>query len=138
MLKRDAGTAKNYLDAGEIDTLNRITVMFLDQAEFRAQRRQDIRMHDWEGHLDTFLRNTELPVLNGPGAVSHDGALEWARGQYDTFAERRRFEAESVAEARYVNDLRSSAKMLETQRKKNGTSRKAAKTTRKSRGREGV
>ena len=39
VLKRDVGTAKNYLAAEEIDTLNRITVMFLDQAEFRAQRR---------------------------------------------------------------------------------------------------
>jgi hypothetical protein len=39
VLKRDVSTAKNYLDAGETDTLNRMTVMFLDQAEFRAQRR---------------------------------------------------------------------------------------------------
>ncbi|MBU4175154.1 MAG: virulence RhuM family protein [Actinobacteria bacterium] len=51
VLKRDVGTAKNYLNAKEIDTLNRITVMFLDQAEFRAQRRQNIRMRDWEGFL---------------------------------------------------------------------------------------
>jgi hypothetical protein len=46
VLKRDVGTAKNYLDEGEIDTLNRITVMFLDQAEFRAQRRRNIKMAD--------------------------------------------------------------------------------------------
>lgn len=39
VLKRDVGTAKNYLDTREIETLNRITVMFLDQAEFRTQRR---------------------------------------------------------------------------------------------------
>jgi hypothetical protein len=43
-LKRDVGTAKRYLDKKEIDTLNRITVMFLDQAEFRAQRRKDINL----------------------------------------------------------------------------------------------
>jgi len=43
VLKRDVATAKNYLDAREIDTLNRIVAMFLDQAEFRVQRRQDIR-----------------------------------------------------------------------------------------------
>ncbi len=30
VLKRDVRTAKNYLGAEEIDTLNRITVMFLD------------------------------------------------------------------------------------------------------------
>jgi len=59
---------------------NRITAMFLDQAEFRAQRRQDIHMRDWEAFLDKFLRDTELPVLIGPGAVSHDDALDWAQG----------------------------------------------------------
>lgn len=118
VLKRDVGTAKNYLDAKEIDTLNRITVMFLDQAEFRAQRRQDISMRDWEAFLDKFLRDTELPVLSGPGMVSRDEALEWVEGQYDAFAERRRLETETEAEARYVEDLRTSAKMLETRRKK--------------------
>src|SRR5690606_3933148 len=46
--KHDASVAKNYLSADEIDTLNRIVVMFLDRAEFRAKRRRDIRMTDWE------------------------------------------------------------------------------------------
>ena len=117
VLKRDVGTAKNYLDTEEIDTLNRITVMFLDQAEFRAQRRQDISMRDWEIFLDKFLRDTELPVLSGPGMVSRNEALEWAEVQYDAFAERRRLETESEAEARYVEDLQTSAKTLETERK---------------------
>lgn len=117
VLKRDVVTAKNYLSETEIDTLNRITVMFLDQAEFRAQRRQDIKMHDWEVFLDKFLRDTELPVLANAGSVSHDEATEWACGQYDAFAERRRLEAETAAETRYVEDLRTSAKTLESERK---------------------
>ncbi|MDD3950839.1 MAG: virulence RhuM family protein [Desulfobacterales bacterium] len=118
VLKRDVGTAKNYLDAEEIDTLNRITVMFLDQAEFRAQRRQDIRMQNWEAFIDKFLQDTELPVLADAGSVSRDAALEWAEGQYDVFAERRRLAAEADAENRYMEDLRMSAKMLETELKK--------------------
>lgn len=118
VIKRDVGTAKNYLDAREIDTLNRITVMFLDQAEFRAQRRQDIRMSDWEAFLDKFLRDTELPVLIGPGTVSREDALDWAQEQYDASAERRRLAAEADDESRYVEDLRNSAKMLETRRTK--------------------
>lgn len=118
VLKRDVATAKNFLDAKEIDTLNRITVMFLDQAEFRAQRRQDIHMRDWEGSLDKFLRDTELTVLIGPGTVSHGNALDWAHRQYDAFAERRRLQAEAQAETRYVEDLKASANALEQQRKK--------------------
>jgi hypothetical protein len=38
-------TAKNYLGEKEIDTLNRITAMFLDQAEFHAQRRRGNPRH---------------------------------------------------------------------------------------------
>ena len=49
--------------------------MFLDQAEFRAQRRQDIRMRDWDLSLDKFLRDNELPVLPGAGSVSREEAL---------------------------------------------------------------
>jgi len=118
VLKRDVVTAKNYLDADEIDTLNRITVMFLDQAEFRAQRRQDIRMNDWTAFLDKFLRATELPVLDDAGSVSHDEAQSWAHVQYDAFAKRRRLAAEAEAEQRYVDDLRKSANSLEAKRKK--------------------
>jgi hypothetical protein len=124
VLKRDVGTAKNYLDSKEIDILNRITVMFLDQAEFRAQRRRDIRMRDWEAFLDKFLRDTELLVLSGPGMISREEALEWAEEQYDAFQERRRVEAEAEADARYMEDLRTSAKMLEANRKKNKKDKK--------------
>jgi len=118
VLDRDVTTAKNYLNEKEIDTLNRIVVMFLDQAEFRAQRRRDIKIRDWTTFLDKFLRDTELPILSGPGTVSHEEAASWAEAQYNAFAERRRLEAETTAEARYLNDLRNSAKTLETARKR--------------------
>ncbi len=127
VLKRDVTTAKNYLDKKEIDTLNRIVVMFLDQAEFRAQRRQDIKMRDWEMSLDKFLRDTELPVLPDAGSVSREEAIAWANEQYDAFAERRRLQAEASADEHYLHDLRSSARTLETQRKKLGAPARRAK-----------
>jgi hypothetical protein len=118
VLKRDVGTAKNYLNSEEIDTLNRITVMFLDQAEFRAKRKQDIKMKDWEFFLEKFLEDTDLPVLEGPGTVSHESALELATQEYDKFIERRRLSAEAEAETRYVRDLQRSAILLDEYRKK--------------------
>jgi hypothetical protein len=124
VIKRDVSTAKNYLDAEEIDTLNRIVVMFLDQAEFRAQRRKDIKIAHWEAALDKFLHETELPILKGTGAVSHEGALEWANAQYDAFVERRRLAAESVASTQYIGDLEATAKLLERSPRK---SRRRAK-----------
>ena len=136
VIKRDVGTAKNYFDAQEIDTLNRITVMFLDQAEFRAQRRQDIHMHDWQAFLDKFLRDTELPVLDNAGSVSHADALEYAQEQYDAFADRRRLDAEKQAESRYVEDLRTSANALEHERKKKTPKKKSSTGKKKGRKRQ--
>ena len=119
VLKRDVSTAKNYLDGREIDTLNRITVMFLDQAEFRAQRRQTIHMNDWTMFLDKFLTDVELPLLTDAGEVSHADAMEHANTQYDQFAKQgRRLEQEERAEQRYVDDLRTSAETLRRDRKR--------------------
>jgi hypothetical protein len=133
-LKRDIATAKNYLTEKEIDTLNRIVVMFIDQAEFRAQRRQDIKIQDWTAFLDKFLRDTELPVLTDAGSVSHEDALSWANKQYDAFTERRRLEAETAAEEHYLDDLRTSAKTLEAGRKKPSPAKKPQRKRRKKNG----
>lgn len=118
VLKTDIGTAKNYLSKAEIDTLNRITVMFLDQGEFRAQRRQSIRMADWETFLDKFLSDVELPVLEHAGSVSKDAALEFAHAQYDQFAEKRRIETQQQAEQNYIDDLKQAAETLKRKRRK--------------------
>ena len=40
--KQDIFTAKNYLTHDEIDTLNRLVVIFLESAELRAKNRMDI------------------------------------------------------------------------------------------------
>ena len=116
VLKSDVTIAKNYLDDEEIDTLNRITVMFLDQAEFRAQRRQTIRLGDWTSFLDKFLTDVELPLLTDAGQIGHADAVEYANEQYDQFAQRRRLDSEQQAQQRYVEDLKESAKTLKQQR----------------------
>jgi hypothetical protein len=120
VLKTDVGTAKNYLNSDEIDTLNRITVMFLDQAEFRAQRRQTIHMNDWAGFLDKFLDDVELPLLNDAGQVSRTTAIDHANQQYDQFAEHRRADIQRQAEQQYMEDLKQTAKTLQQDRDKGG------------------
>lgn len=120
VLKSDIGTAKNYLSSNEIDTLNRITVMFLDQAEFRAQRRQSILMADWEVFLDKFLDDVELPVLTNTGKISYKVALDYAGKQYDQFAEKRRLEVQQEADQNYIDDLKNSVQVLRRERKKKG------------------
>jgi len=47
-----------------------------DQAEFRAQRRKDIKMADSTTVLDKFLADNDLPVLARAGSVSREEALD--------------------------------------------------------------
>jgi len=116
--KGDIITAKNYLDEKEIDTLNRIVVMFLDQAEFRVLRRQDIKTQEWEVFLDKFLNDNELPILTTPGNISHEKAVLLAEQQYESYSEKRRLEAEELAESKYLEDLKTSVKAVAAKRKK--------------------
>ena len=118
ILKKDVGTAKNYLLENEIDILNRIVVMFLDRAEFRTMQKKDILMGEWEVFLDKFLVDTELPVLKGSGKISHQKAINHAREQYDRFDEQRRLEAEQTADDRYWEDLNRSAEIIDNELKK--------------------
>jgi hypothetical protein len=67
LVKRaDADVAKNYLTEDEIKELDRLTVMFLDFAELRAQRRQETRMADWVVQADRFLDFNERALLKTP------------------------------------------------------------------------
>lgn len=116
--KADVITAKNYLDEKEIDILNRIVVMFLDQAEFRVLRRQEINMGDWKMYLDKFLQDNELPVLTTSGSVSHEQAQQIAKTRYAAYADKRLQETEEAAEKNYLNDLRSSVKAVAAKRRK--------------------
>lgn len=52
----DSEVAKNYLTAGELDTLNRLVTIYLDFAELQALNRKPMYMRDWIAKLDEFLK----------------------------------------------------------------------------------
>ena len=87
-LLEDAVVAKNYLSKEEIDILNRIVSLYLDFAELQALDEHVMTMNDWVNELDYFLTMTRKDILNGPGLVSHQEALEHARKEYDSFRNR--------------------------------------------------
>ncbi len=113
--KGDVGTAKNYLADGEISDLNLIVTMFLDTAELRARRRQTMRLAEWEGVLDNFLRSNEMPVLSGAGSRSHKQAISYAKAAYATFDDARKL-AERRADAA-IDELDELKKIAEMTRK---------------------
>lgn len=92
--KADVVVAKNYLSADEVDTLNRLVVIFLEQAELRAKQRETLTLDYWRSNVDRLLAFSERPVLQGAGSVSNDQMKQVAHERYEQFdAQRRRAEA---------------------------------------------
>lgn len=105
--KRDVVTAKNYLADAEISELNLIVTMFLDTAELRARRRQTMRLADWDGVLDGFLKSNDLPILTNAGSRSHKQAVQFAETRYLEFDEaRKKAEREADAEIDELEELK--------------------------------
>jgi hypothetical protein len=81
--KADVGIAKNYLDADELETLNRTVNAYLEFAELQARNRRPMHMAEWIAKLDDFLRLSERPILDHTGQVSHEQALRKAEEEFD-------------------------------------------------------
>ncbi|WP_428536975.1 virulence RhuM family protein [Rhodopila sp.] len=103
--KADVTIAKNYLSPEEIGELNRLTTMFLDFAEDRASRRQQIMMIDWTQQADRFLSFNERDVLKHAGRVSHDRMEAITRQHFASFDTRRRAEEAAAAEREAQADI---------------------------------
>ncbi|MFA6241150.1 MAG: virulence RhuM family protein, partial [Candidatus Hydrogenedentales bacterium] len=70
--KLDILVAKNYLTEDEIDTLNRLVVIFLETAELRAKSRQETRMSFWKQNVDQVITSNGFPLLSHAGTISHE------------------------------------------------------------------
>lgn len=69
--KQDIVVAKNYLTEDEIDTLNRLVVIFLETAELRAKRQTITSMEFWRENVGQIIASNGFPMLAGAGSVSH-------------------------------------------------------------------
>lgn len=70
--KTDIVVAKNYLTEDEIDTLNRLVVIFLETAELRAKSKQETRMAFWKQNVDQIIKSNGFPLLTHAGSISHE------------------------------------------------------------------
>jgi hypothetical protein len=116
--KSDVTVAKNYLSTEEIDTLNRIVVMWLDFAEDQVKRRKQVFLGEWERKLDEFLVFNERGVLQDKGAVSKSDADARAEAEYQAFAAHRRELAEAEGERALEIALEDAVKKLPTRKRK--------------------
>lgn len=93
--KHDVIIAKNYLSEDEIDTLNRLVVIFLEQAELRARQKQHLTLDYWRENVDRMLEFNEQPILDRAGSVSRQKMKEIAEERYAEFDAKRR-QAEAI------------------------------------------
>ena len=114
--RTDAEFAKNYLNAEEIDTLNRIVNLYIDYAELRAKDHKPMYMRDWIQKLDDFLRLSDKEILTHAGSISAKLAKEKADAEYDKFKERTANELTPV-EIHFIENFEREQKRLFEQQK---------------------
>ncbi len=85
IVKSGVVVAKNYLNAQELDYLERIVSLYLDFAELQAMRRIPMSMQDWAKRLDGFLEFNGNEILTGPGKISHEQAKLHAETEFEKY-----------------------------------------------------
>lgn len=112
----DATVAKSYLDADELEALNRIVTAYLEFAELQALNRRPMTMANWITKLDDFLRLGDRDVLTHAGKVSHDHAMEFAKAEFARYKQRKLTEPSAVE--RDFEEATRKLEVLEKERRK--------------------
>ena len=112
MRKQDVIIAKNYLSNDEVDTLNRLVVIFLEQAELRAKERKELTLDYWRTNVDRLLEFNDRPILQNAGHISAEQMKPLAHECYDTFDAHRRSADALAADAEDLQALEAVEKQV--------------------------
>ncbi|MDB4459280.1 virulence RhuM family protein [bacterium] len=104
--KQDVLIAKNYLNEDEIDTLNRLVVIFLETAELRAKSRKETRMGFWKENIEQIITSNGFDLLTHAGSVSHQEMEERTSELYLGFDQYRREQEAREADQQDETDLK--------------------------------
>ena len=107
--KGDITVAKNYLTADEVDSLNRLTVIFLETAELRVKERKDLTLPYWRDNVDKLLAFNDKAVLTTTGRISHQQMEQRINEVYEQFDARRKSEQSIAADAQDLEELKEVA-----------------------------
>jgi len=105
--KQDITTAKNYLEADELDTLNRLVTIFLETAELRAKNRTDITLRFWKENVDKILVLSDKAILKNAGKVSKAQMETQVREVYSDFDKKRKTREAAQADLKELEDLQN-------------------------------
>ena len=113
---KDISIAKNYLNAEELEILNRMVSAYLEIAELQASMRRPMYMKDWRANLDDVLRTTGRNILDNPGKVSHEAALEKARGEHAQYLQQHQSDP-TLVEQHFIEAVETNLKQIKTTNK---------------------
>lgn len=116
--KQDVIIAKNYLSADEIDTLNRLVVIFLEQAELRVKKQMALTLDFWRNNVDKMLAFNDQPILKGAGSVSREKMETIAHERYEVFDQQRRIVEAQEADAADLKEIEQLEQDLKQKGKK--------------------
>jgi hypothetical protein len=105
--KQDVVIAKNYLTEDEVDTLNRLVVIFLETAELRAKRQAITHMAFWQENVGQIVVSNGFPLLESAGAISHARMEQEVGTRFLDFDQRRKAADAQAADAQDEADLKA-------------------------------
>jgi hypothetical protein len=112
--KQDIYIAKNYLTEDELDSLNRMVVIFLETAEFQAKDRKDITMNFWRENVDGIITYNKRALLSGKGSVSNAQMEEFAGKTYERFDQQRKHFESQQADEQDIKELKALEDSIKT------------------------
>lgn len=116
--KTDIVVAKNYLTEDEIDTLNRLVVIFLETAELRTKSRQEIRMAFWQQNVEQIISSNGFTVLTNAGKISHARMEQQIEPLFMDFDQRRKQQEAARADRRDQAELKALENSLKNRTQK--------------------
>jgi hypothetical protein len=115
--KQDIFIAKNYLTHDEIDTLNRLVVIFLESAELRAKNRLDITIDFWRENVDRILDFQDKKILTNAGSISKAEMEKLVSKVYVQFDQRRKEYEALQADNEDLEELKKLEQEIKTKKK---------------------
>ena len=115
--KQDIVISKNYLTEDEIDTLNRLTVIFLETAELTVKERKDLNLNFWKANVDKLLDFQNKKILSGVGTISNAEMELHAAQIFEDFSQKRKKQEALLADKTDLEDIEAVEQKLKKRKK---------------------
>ena len=110
--KADITVSKNYLTEDELDSLNRLVMVFLESAELRVKMRKNLTLKYWKQTVDSLLSDHGIPILNNSGNHSHEFRVDYVSKIYSEFDTKRKHQEAVRADMDDMEELEQAIPLI--------------------------